>query len=172
MDTGRDYYPLGDLRVSDADRDRALSELSDALQAGRITAGELDSRSGQVLRARTGKELTVPLADLPPGRAPAAQGIAPEHARRMPVTRLTFGASVGAGCFTAVAVANALRSGPTLAQRELLREMMARQGLPVPVFPAHGFDWVGTITPGAVAVLLVLLVILLRVTRVGRPEIS
>src|SRR5580658_11339063 len=71
---GRDYYPPGDLRVSDAERDRALSELSEALQVGRITAGEFDQRSGQVLGARTGKELTAPLADLPPaGRAPAVR---------------------------------------------------------------------------------------------------
>jgi hypothetical protein len=48
----RDYYPSGDLRVSDAERDRALSELSEALQAGRITAEEFDQRSGQVLPAR------------------------------------------------------------------------------------------------------------------------
>src|SRR6202451_2368242 len=77
---GRDYYPPGDLRVSDAERDRALSELSEAWQAGRITAGEFDQRSAQVLGARTGKELTVPLADLPPaGRAPAGRGYAPER---------------------------------------------------------------------------------------------
>jgi len=61
----RDYYPSGDLRVSDADRDLALSELSEALRAGRITADEFDERSGQVLGARTGKELTALLADLP-----------------------------------------------------------------------------------------------------------
>lgn len=38
---GRDYYPPGDLRVSDADRDRALSELGEALQVGRITMAVL-----------------------------------------------------------------------------------------------------------------------------------
>ncbi len=42
MDTPTRDYPPGDLRVSDADRDRALSELSKAFQAGRITADELD----------------------------------------------------------------------------------------------------------------------------------
>ncbi len=42
-------YPPGDLRVSDTDRDLALSELSEAFQVGRITAGEFDQRSGQVL---------------------------------------------------------------------------------------------------------------------------
>jgi hypothetical protein len=58
-------FPPGDLRVSDADRDRALAELSEAFRVGRITADEFDQRSGQAQRARTGKELTALLADLP-----------------------------------------------------------------------------------------------------------
>jgi Domain of unknown function (DUF1707) len=170
MDTaGRDYYPPGDLRVSDAERDRALSELSEALQAGRITADEFDQRSGQVLRARTGKELTAPLADLPVDRAPAARAIAPERVQRVPSTRFVIGASAAAACFTLVAVTNALSSGPTLQQREFLQEMMARQGLSVPLPPAQGFNWAGTITPGVIAVLLVVLIIFLRKTRAGRP---
>lgn len=177
MDTaGRDYYPSGDLRVSDADRDRALSELGDALQAGRITAGEFDQRSGQVLAARTGQELTAPLADLPPDRAPATRASATGppatgavgRRQRVAVTRFTIGASAAATCFALVAVANALRPDPTLAQRELLQEVLARQGLLIPVPPAPGFDWAGTITPGAVAVLLVVLLIFVRVTRTAR----
>ena len=166
---GRDYYPPGELRVSDAERDRALSELSEALQAGRITGGEFDQRSGQVVRARTGKELTAPLADLPLDRAPAARATALERAQRVPATRITIGASVAATCFAAVAAANALSSGPTLQQREFVRDMMARQGLSIPLPPAQGFDWAGTITPGVIAVLLVVLIIFLRVTRADRP---
>ena len=42
MDTAAGDFPDGDLRVSDAERDRALSVLSAALQAGRITAEEFD----------------------------------------------------------------------------------------------------------------------------------
>jgi hypothetical protein len=57
------------VRVSDADRDRALSELTEAFQAGWITADDFDQRSGQALGARTGKELTALLADLPVDRA-------------------------------------------------------------------------------------------------------
>jgi uncharacterized membrane protein len=63
MNTAIRNYPAGDLRVSDADRDRALRELSEAFQAGRITADEFDARSEQALGARTGKELTCLLAD-------------------------------------------------------------------------------------------------------------
>jgi Domain of unknown function (DUF1707) len=170
MDTAaRDYYPAGDLRVSDADRDRALSELSEAFQAGRITADEFDQRSGQVLRARTGKELTAPLADLPLDHPPAPRATAPERAHPVPATAITIGASVAAVCFAAVAATAALSSGPTLEQRELMREMLARQGLRVPLPPAAGFNWPGTIAPGAIAVLLVVLIIFLRVTHANRP---
>jgi len=56
MNTALRDYPVGELRVSDADRDRALRELSDAFQAGRITTDEFNQRSGQALVARTGKD--------------------------------------------------------------------------------------------------------------------
>ena len=169
---GRDYYPPGDLRVSDAERDRALSELSEALQAGRITAGEFDQRSGQVLGARTGKELTVPLADLPPaGRAPAVRATALERPQRIRAPRLVIGASVAATCFAAAAVSSAISSGPTLGQREFLQAMAARQGISLPALPpAQGFNWAGTITPGVIAVLLVVLIVFLSVTRADRTD--
>ncbi|MBV9451364.1 MAG: DUF1707 domain-containing protein [Streptosporangiaceae bacterium] len=58
--------------MSDADRDRAISELSEAFQAGRLTMEEFEERSGQALGARTGKDLTKLLTDLPRGPVPAA----------------------------------------------------------------------------------------------------
>jgi hypothetical protein len=171
MDTDARGFPPGDLRASDADRDRALSELTEAFQVGRITADEFDQRSGQVLGARTGKELTALLADLPVDRAPA-DTTHRQRADRVLIaigsSRLAVGASVAATCFAAVAVTNALSHGPSLQQRELAREMMARHGLSVPLPPSPGFDWAGTITPAAIAVLLVLLVIFLRVARTDR----
>jgi hypothetical protein len=170
MDLAVRDYPPGDLRVSDAERDRALAELSEAFQAGRITAGEFDQRSGQALNARTGKELTALLADLPSDRARPASTTALERAHRVVATRIATGASAAtATALAAVAAANALSHGPDLAKRELAREILARQGLSIPVPPAAGFDWAGTITPGTVAVLLVVLIIFLRVTRARRP---
>jgi Domain of unknown function (DUF1707) len=166
MDTDDRGFPRGDLRVSDADRDRALAELSAAVQAGRITAGEFDQRSGQALSARTGSELAAPLADLPVGHAPADVVARPRESR--PPARVAIAAAVAATCFGAVAVANALRPEPTLQQRELMQQLMARQGISVPLPPSPGFDWGGTLTPGAIAVLLVVLVILLHVARARR----
>ena len=55
MDTEGRGFPQGRLRISDAERDQALSELSEAYQAGRITADEFDWRSTQALVARTGE---------------------------------------------------------------------------------------------------------------------
>ena len=85
-------YPPGDLRVSDADRDRAVTELSEHFQAGRLTAEELDERTGLALRARTGKDLADLLADLPRHEAPPAAAVPgpgpaepPGLARRPPV---------------------------------------------------------------------------------------
>jgi hypothetical protein len=174
MDRDARDYPPGDFRVSDAERDQALSELSKAFQVGRITADEFDQRSAHVLSARTGKELTAPLADLPPDRAPAprapaARATDPERAHRVLAIR-TFAAGVAATCFAAVSVANALNGGPSAQQRQYLQQMMARMGHPGPLPPAAGFDWPGTITPGVIAVMLVVLIIILRRNSTGPAD--
>jgi hypothetical protein len=173
MDRGRLDYPPGDFRVSDADRDRALAELSEAFQAGRITADELDERSTQALAARTGKELTALLADLPVERVPATRTTAVDRAHLALAAQVAAVCAVAAFCFTAVAAASAaLSMGPTLQEREFAQAVAARQEMPPPVFPpSQGFDWSGTITPAAIAVLLVVLVIVLhvRLARADRP---
>jgi hypothetical protein len=181
MDLDARGFPVGNLRVSDADRDRALTELSEAFQVGRLTADEFDQRSGEVLAARTGKELTALLVDLPVVRAPADTGFAdigsanivaaPPGNRVLSARyhpRFAFGASVAAACFSVVAVVGALNRGPSLQQREFFQEAMARQGVLVPLPPAQGFNWVGTITPGVIAVLLIVLIIASRVIRARR----
>jgi hypothetical protein len=72
-------FPAGDTRVSDAERDVALAELSEHFQAGRLTQEEFDHRSGRALAARTGNELRELFTDLPRTEAPAAP--APAAAR-------------------------------------------------------------------------------------------
>jgi hypothetical protein len=75
--------PAAQIRAGDADRDATLAQLSEHFGAGRLTAGELDQRSGRVLTARTMGELAEVMSDLP--RIP---GPMPEH-RPMPPPRGT-----------------------------------------------------------------------------------
>jgi hypothetical protein len=71
-------YPGGELRVSDADRDQAIAELSEHFQAGRLTQEEFEERTGQALQARAGKDLAALFADLPRARVP---GVGPAAGR-------------------------------------------------------------------------------------------
>lgn len=74
-------YPAGHMRVSDADRDAALAELSEHYQAGRLTTEEMEERSAQALAAKTGSDLTGLLADLPPTGVAAPKAPAPRQSR-------------------------------------------------------------------------------------------
>ena len=82
VDAATRHFPPGQLRVSDADRDRALAELSEHFQAGRLTSEEFDERSGRALQARTGAELAGLLADLPRSGPPAPVGRGPRPPAR------------------------------------------------------------------------------------------
>ena len=68
MDTTKSF-PSGGIRVSDADRDQAIAELSGHFQAGRLTQEEFEERSGRALQAKTGDDLAGLFTDLP-GRGP------------------------------------------------------------------------------------------------------
>lgn len=61
----------GDVRLSDADRDRAADRLREAVAEGRITAGELDDRLTEVFAAKVARDLTPVLRDLPEVDTPA-----------------------------------------------------------------------------------------------------
>jgi hypothetical protein len=172
MNTATRDYPVGDLRVSDADRDRALAELSEAWQAGRLEADEFNQRSEQALGARTGRELGALLADLPADRAPAGTTVRRPAHHQLAAWVVAGASGVTATSLAGVAVANGLSHGspgPDLYKRELAREILARMGLKVPIPPPPpppGFDWVGTVTPAVIAVLLVAVMIV--VLRAGR----
>jgi hypothetical protein len=167
----RGFFPPGELRVSDAERDLAVSELSRAFQVGRLTTEEFQQRSEQAFAARTGNELTALLADLPVERDPAdtagtevvKQGdLAPE---RPPVA---VGATIAAACFALVAVVNAFSQGPTLQQRELAQQIFRQHGISIPLPPASGFNWPGTITPAIISLALVVLIIVVRTAHARR----
>ena len=70
MSTATKGYPPGSMRVSDADRDQAIAELSEHYQAGRLTTEEFEDRSGRALRARTTADLAGLFTDLPRRQAP------------------------------------------------------------------------------------------------------
>lgn len=53
------------IRVSDAERERLVEELQEHTVAGRLTAEELDERSGAVYAARTRADLDALRTDLP-----------------------------------------------------------------------------------------------------------
>lgn len=84
-----DTYPSGSIRASDAERDRAVAELSEHYQAGRLTLAEFDERSDQALRAKVGADLAVLFKDLPrirrqPAQAPSSiPATAPPASRRL-----------------------------------------------------------------------------------------
>jgi Flp pilus assembly protein TadB len=85
MSTATGDHPSGRLRVSDADRDRAIAELSEHYQAGRLTTEELEDRTGRALQARTTADLAALFTDLPRRQAPvtgagSAPGAAPSAA--------------------------------------------------------------------------------------------
>jgi len=79
MNAMTENYLPAEMRASDSDRDAVVSDLSEHFQAGRLTAGEFDERTGRALAARTWGELRDLLADLPATRlgpqAPATRSL-------------------------------------------------------------------------------------------------
>ncbi len=101
------------MRASDADRDAVLADLSEHFQAGRLTAEELDERTGQALAARTWGELRELLADLPAtlpaavsAAVPAASGRPPTPAGRVarPPIVVLAGLGIAAAVLLGVAI--------------------------------------------------------------------
>ena len=130
---------------------------------------EFQQRSEQAFAARTGKELTALLADLPVEQDQADIAVV-KHDDLAPARPrvVVVGATIAAACFGLIAVANALTPGPTLQQRELAQQIFRQHGINIPLPPASSFNWPGTITPAIIAVLFVALIIVLRMTRAKR----
>ena len=103
MNTATKDHPPGSLRVSDADRDRAVAELSEHFQAGRLTADELDDRTGRALQARTAADLASLFADLPRKQSAGTDaahrptGSAPLSSARVPVVPIAILAVIALG---------------------------------------------------------------------------
>jgi Domain of unknown function (DUF1707) len=86
MSTATKGHPSGSLRVSDADRDRAIAELSEHYQAGRLTTEELEDRTGRALQARTAADLAGLFTDLPRSQAPVTGGTGTSAASAAPAS--------------------------------------------------------------------------------------
>ena len=86
MSTATKGHPSGSLRVSDADRDRAIAELSEHYQAGRLSTEEFEDRTGRALQARTTADLADLFTDLPRRQAPMTGATATSAARPSPAS--------------------------------------------------------------------------------------
>ncbi|MGW7331497.1 DUF1707 SHOCT-like domain-containing protein, partial [Streptomyces sp. NPDC054840] len=65
MSDERPEKPLPELRASDADRDRVVERLRDAVAEGRLDMEEFEERLDAVYRSRTYAELEPLTRDLP-----------------------------------------------------------------------------------------------------------
>ena len=108
MNTLTGNHAPADMRASDSDRDAVVSDLSEHYQAGRLTAEELDQRTGRALIARTWGELRDMLADLPADRpatqAPAAASSGARAPSRGRFALPVIAALAGIGITSAVLV--------------------------------------------------------------------
>ena len=108
----RNYRPTT-MRASDADRDAVVSDLSEHFQAGRLTAAELDERTGRALTAGTWGELTELASDLPALR-PAAPSATPAAGRPQPPaghTAPVMAAALAGLAIAAVVLVHAVHGG-------------------------------------------------------------
>jgi hypothetical protein len=83
------------LRAGRADREQVIEELKNAFVHGRLTKGELDTRAGQALAARTYADLAALTADILPAPARAAPHRPTAPARHRPLARAAAGSG---GC--------------------------------------------------------------------------
>ena len=112
MDSVTQDHPASSLRLSDADRDRAVAELSEHFQAGRLAADELDDRVGQALQARTAADLAPLFADLP-GKRPAVTAPGSRPASPAP-SRSARGPAVPVALIVVIALGGFLSGHPAL----------------------------------------------------------
>jgi hypothetical protein len=107
---------LGDLRASQADRERVIDTVKAAFVRGQLTLSDLEARVDQALAARTYAELSAVTAGIPAGsdlaRPPKPARPQPRRPRNRPVNRgfwvimaTTLAAGVCAGMVAGVAAA-------------------------------------------------------------------
>ncbi|MFD7917493.1 DUF1707 domain-containing protein [Streptomyces sp. NPDC059752] len=101
MSDERPEKPLPELRASDADRDRVVERLRDAVAEGRLDMDEFEERLDAAYKSRTYAELEPLTRDLPaPAGGPLGGPVAPPTAAAEPWT-----GRIGGGGSSAMAVA-------------------------------------------------------------------
>lgn len=75
---------MSDVRIGDAERERAAARLADEVGTGRLTLAEYEQRVDRAYAARTAADLAAVTADLPSAAPRPAQSSVPT-ARRLPV---------------------------------------------------------------------------------------
>jgi hypothetical protein len=89
------------MRVSDADRERAVDALKAAYVYGLVTKDEFDERVSQTFTSRTLAELALVTGDIPAGLAAAPATVTPPPVKATPPA----GANLGAGGRAVIAAA-------------------------------------------------------------------
>ena len=89
-----------DIRLTDAERDEAITRLSDHYAVGRLAKDEFDERSDAVWTARTGADLEPIFADLE-AAPPVPRVVRPWH-QQLPVVPLVIAALIALTVFTHV----------------------------------------------------------------------
>jgi hypothetical protein len=101
MDQGARGVPRREIRVSDAERDQAVAELSEHFQSGRLTQEEFEDRSGRALQARTESDLVGLFSDLPNNTVPVPPAVDPDMRpwvpARLPLLRIVILGVIAAG---------------------------------------------------------------------------
>jgi hypothetical protein len=78
-------------RIGDRERDEVMVVLSDAFAEGRLTREEFEERSAQALAARTGADLAVLTADLPPQPEDQTRAVVRDQRRSVQRVRAEIG---------------------------------------------------------------------------------
>jgi Domain of unknown function (DUF1707) len=81
-DLDRPAVPAVPVRIGDAERDRAVSDLGDHFAAGRLTREEFDDRVDQAMAARFGSDLQPLFVDLPRAEPVPSQAAGPRPGLR------------------------------------------------------------------------------------------
>lgn len=125
-----------ELRISDADRERAVDRLNQAVAEGRLAIAEFEERLDAVLQARTASEIAPHLADLPGSGGQAAEVVLEVYAGSTTLI-LPRGASVDI---------EQVETGMVASSARVRKVPTATEPVGEPHVVVSGTQWAGTLT--------------------------